>query len=162
MTEKNAARIDAGRAVVGKVVAEEVAKGNKQVRETVEPILEPGEKIKAMLPGGMPVGTVQRTEPTRRVQVNITQLTAWVEKNRPDQLQTNVADAYLAHLMDQCKRLGHAVDETTGEIIPGIELVEGSSSFRITPSKEGREYILRKLAELADIGILDLPAGPAE
>lgn len=155
-------RLDAGRAVVGKVVAEEIAKGNRELRALVEPLLEPGEKMKATLPDGMPLGTVQRTEKAKSVHVNLTELMAWVEKNRPDQLQTNIADAYLSHLMAQCKKLGHAVDERTGEVIPGIELREGSSSFRITPSEDGRAYIVQRLRDLSATGILDLPSGEGE
>jgi hypothetical protein len=158
MTEPNP-RIDAGRAVVGKVVAEEVSKGNKRIRELVEPLMEPGEKMKATLPGGMPVGNVQRTETARSVQVNMPELLAWVERNRPDQIQCIVADAYVSHLVTLCKKHGSAFDEATGEVIPGVELREGTSSFRITPSPEGRAYILQKLRELTDIGILDLPSG---
>lgn len=161
MTDENP-RISAGRAVVGKVVAEQLAAGNKAVRNTVEPLMEPGEKMKATLPGGMPIGTVQRTELAKSVNVNHTELLAWVRRNRPDQIEETVSPAYVAHLTAMCKTLGAAVDETTGEIIPGVELREGTSSFRVTPSDDGREYILRKLRELADIGILDLPAGTTE
>lgn len=161
MTEENP-RISAGRAVVGKVVAEELDKGNKTVRTIVEPLMEPGEKMKATLPGGMPIGTVQRTEVSRTVAVNPTELLAWVRKHRPDQIEEQVSPAYLTHLQEICRKHGVAVDEPTGEIIPGVELREGSSSFRVTPSAEGRDYILRKLRELADIGILDLPAGTTE
>lgn len=161
MTEENP-RISAGRAVVGKVVAEQLSAGNKAVRNLVEPLMEPGEKMKATLPGGMPIGTVQRTEVSNTVTVNPTELLAWVRKHRPDQIEEQVSPAYLAHLQEICRKHGVAVDETTGEIIPGVELREGSSSFRVTPSKEGREYVLQKLRELSDIGILDLPAGTTE
>jgi len=161
MTNENP-RISAGRAVVGKVVAEQLAAGNKEVRELVEPLMEPGEKMKATLPGGMPIGTVQRTEVAKRVDVNLDELLPWVRRNRPDQILETVADAYIAHLVDVCKKRGVAVDETTGEIIPGVELRDGSSSFRVTPSKDGKAYILQKLRELSDIGILDLPAGTTE
>lgn len=161
MTEENP-RISAGRAVVGKVVAEQLAAGNKAVRNTVEPLMEPGEKMKATLPGGMPIGTVQRTETSKVVRVYHDELLAWVKANRPDQIIEQVSETYVHHLQEICRKRGVAVDETTGEIIPGVELREGSSSFRITPSSEGREYILLKLRELADIGILDLPAGTTE
>lgn len=150
-------RLNAGRAIVGKVIAEEISKGNKRMRELVEPTLEPGEKVKAQLPGGLVVGSVQRTETPRAVRVNLTQLMPWVEKNRPDQMTSTIQDAYLTHLMQLCKKHGHAIDESTGEIIPGIELADGTPSFRVTPNEEGRAYILSRLAEIADIGILELP-----
>lgn len=161
MTEENP-RVSAGRAVVGKVVAEQLAAGNKEVRSLVEPLMEPGEKMKATLPGGMPIGTVQRTEVAKSVSINHTELLAWVRKNRPDQIEEQVSPTYVAHLQEMCRKHGVAVDETTGEIIPGVELRDGSSSFRVTPSTEGRAYILQKLRELRDIGILDLPAGTTE
>lgn len=155
-------RISAGRAVVGKVIAEEVAQGNKGLRELVEPLMDPGEMTNATLPDGTPIGTVRRKKPAKSVSVNPTELLAWVRKNRPDQIEERVAPAYAAYLAAMCKRLGDAVDETTGEIIPGVELREGSSAYLVEPSDEGRAYILQKLAELRDIGILDLPAGTTE
>lgn len=161
MTEENP-RISAGRAIVGKVVAEQLALGNKEVRNLVEPLMEPGEKMKATLPGGIPIGTVQRTEVSKVVRIHNNELLPWVKKHRPDQIQEFVSVAYVAHLQELCKKHGVAVDETTGEIIPGVELHEGTSSFRINPSDDGRAYVLQKLRELSDIGILDLPAGTTE
>jgi hypothetical protein len=144
-------RLDAARLVVAKVVMDRLKKYQEEIRERVQPQLVPGERIKAVLPGGTPVGNVQLTEEAKHIRCDIVQVTAWVKKHHPEEIQENVSDAYLTHLFNLAKRYGHAFDKETGEVIPGIELEPGSPSFRVTPSTDGRVHIENTYAGIGEL-----------
>lgn len=147
-------RETAARLALARVVGDKVREYIADARGDMEPQLEPGEKIKAVMPDGTAIGNVQRTERSKVVKVNLHQLAPWVEKNRPDQMARTIQDGYLTYLMKLCKEHGHAFDERTGEVIPGIELVEGESSFRVTPNDNARAIVAQTFHEF-----LALPGG---
>ena len=151
----------AGRAVIAKVFLENANGLAKAVRDVVEPGLEPGEHLTAQLGDGTRIGKVRRNE---RSQVAVTTdadaLLKWVAKNRPDEVVSvpTIRPAFLEYLRKLCKTNGYAFDETTGEIIPGIELQDGSAAYVVEPSAEGRALVQAKLADLVASGALELPA----
>lgn len=150
-------RVTAARLALARVVGDRVREYIATTRDDIEPQLEPGEKVKAVMPDGTVIGNVQRTECSQHVKVNLHQLAPWVEKNRPDQIARTIQDAYLTYLMKLCKEHGHAFDEKTGEIIPGIELVEGQSSFRVTPNENAKAIVAQTFHEF-----LALPSGEVD
>lgn len=80
-------------------------------------------------------------------------LLAWVKENRPDQLRQIVEPAYIKALLKQADAEGAAADEETGEIIPGIEIVETGSYVSVKPNELARD----RMAELIhDSGLLQL------
>jgi len=129
----------------------------------VEPSLAPEEKVSATLPDGTKVGTVGRTKVIRSAVVtDMKAFTEWVQQNRPDEMiipTPFVRASYLEHVKESTKRHGQAVDEATGEIIPGIELRDGTAMYRVTPTDEGREIILSRIKELIGAEMLALPPG---
>lgn len=145
-------RLDAARLVVAKVVADRLKKYQDELRRRVEPHLVPGERVKAVLPGGLPAGNVQLTEEGTRVRIDHREVLQWVKEHRPEEIQEHVNEAYLHHLTDLAKKHGHAFDKETGEEIPGIERLPGAPSFRVTPSADGRARIENHYA-----GLLELP-----
>lgn len=155
-------RTNAGRAVVAKILGEEASRLSRAIRDAIEPNLEPGEHVTAQLGDGTRVGKVRRNEQSvTAVVTDEPALKAWVEAHRPEEIVTTktIRSSYLDYLKALVKQHGMAFDETTAEIIPGIEAVEGSASFVVTPSPEGRALVKAKLAELAG-GLLELPASP--
>lgn len=148
----------AGRSIVAKVLAEEARKLGDHVRQMVEPALEPGEHLTGQLGDGTRVGKVRRNERATTAAVTDEQaLINWILEHRPDEVVPQIRPSYLEHLRAQVKAHGHAFDATSGEVIPGIEAVQGGSSFVVSPSAEGRELIRRRLAEMTG-GLLELPA----
>lgn len=155
----------AGRAVVAKVFVESASALSKAVRDVVEPGLEPGEHITAQLGDGTRVGKVRRNErSTVAVTTDEHALLKWVQRNRPDEVQSipTIRPAFLEYLRKQCKTHGFAFDETSGEIVPGIEAQEGSASYVVTPTDEGRALVKSRLADLIAGGVLELPASESE
>jgi len=150
----------AGRAIVAKVFVEEATRLAKAVRDVVEPGLEPGEHITAQLGDGTRVGKVRRNERSVvAVTTDADALLKWCRKNRPDEVELvpTIRPAFLEYLRKQCKEHGFAFD-AEGEIIPGIEGQEGSASYVVSPSPEGKALIQAKLSDLIASGVLELPA----
>ncbi|GJF06722.1 hypothetical protein [Pseudonocardia sp. D17] len=159
----------AARQLVAKVLADAIAAEVKAARAALEPTIRPGGKVVAVLPTGEEVGDVQRTKVAlSAVVTDEDALMAYVERARPDEIVTTraIRPSYLSALLADAKRQlddpdgdGLVVD-ADGEIVPGIELLPGSSSYRPTVSPAGRKVIRQKLADLlGPLGdVLELPA----
>jgi hypothetical protein len=151
----------AGRAVFAKIIADEVRAVAEAVKAEVKNRLVPGEHVTATLADGTRIGKVTLTEVPRTADiVDERALIDWLLEHRPDEVVPQVRPSFLEHLRRQVKEHGHAFDETTGEVIPGIELGEGTPGFRPAPSEEGRALVKARLNELLAGGLLELP--PAE
>lgn len=147
----------AARAVVARVIADEVKATQDSLRASIEPDMRPRETVTAVLPDGTEIGTVGRARPAQRVRVTDRDaLVTWVAEHRPDEITRDVSTAFMAYLETSARRHGHAVDTTTGEVIPGIEVVTGNPAYRVTPSDEGRALVLDRLGDL--LAGADLPA----
>lgn len=83
-------------------------------------------------------------------------LLEWVKANRPDQLRTLVEEAYVKSLLALAAEHGAAVDETTGEVIPGIEVMTGDPYLSTRPTAEARA---RMKDLLAGSPLLELAGG---
>ena len=155
-----AERLLAGQAIVARVVAEEVDATVKTLRTALEQRIAPNEKLAAELPDGTTIGTVGRSKPPRRPAVtDPAAVLAWVEANRPDEIVRSVNPAFIRWLESQARAHGVAIDPTTGEIIPGVEMVTGNPSYQPSATDEGRAVVLARLDELIRGGVLTLPAG---
>lgn len=151
-------RINAGRAVVGKWLSDEVRALVQASRDVVEPALEPGERVTAQLPDGTVIGSVTRGKPAESATVTDERaLLAWVKEHAPSELVTSVNPAFVELLKKRCKTAGYAHDDR-GEIVPGIELRTGSASYRPTVAPEAVPTLRSRLADLVAGGLLELPA----
>lgn len=65
-------------------------------------------------------------------------LLKWVKANRSDQLRQVVEDAYVKALLKSAVENGAAVDEETGEVIPGIEVAQGAPFVSARPTAEAK------------------------
>jgi len=80
-------------------------------------------------------------------------LLAWVKEHRPDQLRQVVEPAYVKALLKQADTEGAAADETTGEVIPGIEFVETNAYVSVKPNQLAKD----RMGELVtESGLLQL------
>jgi hypothetical protein len=147
----------AARALMAKVLAEEVASEVKRTRDALEPTIRPGGRVVGVLPDGTEVGAVVRGKrPVSAVVTDEAALLAYVERARPDEVVTtkSIRSTFRTWLLDEAKRqltdpegLGEFVDKD-GEIVPGIELAEGTPSYRPDVSPAGRARLRKVLAEL--------------
>lgn len=148
-------RLAAGRALFAKVLADEVAREVKRSRAAVEPTLVAGEKVKAVLPDGRVVGTVQLTEqPASVVVTDEAALLEYVKRTRPDEVLTReyVRESFLSYLKAMAREQlveGEAlVVDAQGEVVPGLELDYGTPRYLPTVPAPGRKAIREVLASL--------------
>jgi hypothetical protein len=152
-------RVIAGRAVVARWLSEEVRTLVTGVRNVLEPQMEPGERVTAQLPDGTVIGAVTIGKAAESASVTDQRaLLAWVKEHAPTEIVESVNPAYVDALKKRCKATGLAYDDVTGGIIPGIELVTGSSSYRPAVDPTQVPLLRRRIGELLSNGLLELPA----
>jgi hypothetical protein len=84
--------------------------------------------------------------------------TAWVAERYPHQLMQVVREAFTKKLLGEAVSAGDPVDPSTGEEIPGVELVTGDPYLMVRPAAGAVE----KMREtLLDSGLLQITGGPA-
>ncbi len=66
---------------------------------------------------------------------------SWVQTHRPGEVEQRVRDAYRRQLLDAASAAGAPVDPNTGEVIPGVEVADGTSYIATTFTPGGRERI---------------------
>lgn len=140
-------------------------------RSDLEPaareVLPVGSRIPVMLDGVL-AGTVSRPKPTTRSSVtNEARFRAWVEENRPDQMETvrQVRSSFTDVVRKSVKEHGGIVDPQTGEVIPvpGVEASEGDPVVRVELTSDAEAAIAAAWRNGdIDLGsVLALPAGEA-
>lgn len=160
----------AARQLVAKVLADAIAKEVKAARDELEPTIRPGGKVVAVLPTGEEVGDVQRSKVAlSAVVTDQAALMDYVERARPDEIVTTraIRSSFLTALLADAKSQLNDPDgdglvvDADGEVVPGIELLPGSSAYRPTVSPAGRKVIQARLSELLGpiADVLQLPAG---
>lgn len=151
-------RLLAGRQVFAKVIQADVKAAFDDTRERLEPLVDADGGIAAELPDGTRIGTVKRSKPKRSpAVVDEAALLAWVKVNRPEEIVEVVAAAFVDYLKCQARKYGVAVYEPTGEIVPGIEMRVGESSYLPQPDPDMVAVVRAKFAELIGRGLLALP-----
>lgn len=155
-------RLRAGRAVVARIIADEVKTTVDTLRGEIEPTMRPRETVTAELPDGTEIGTVGRAKATERPTVtDPAALLEWVRTHRPDEIVESVNPAYVKHLESTARKHGHAVDESTGEIVPGVEMVTGSASYRVAPTDDGRAAVFARLGDMLGGSVPAIESGGA-
>jgi hypothetical protein len=150
-------RVAAGRALFLKVLGDDVARLARDARDAVEPTLVAGEKVKATMPDGQVLGTVQLTEAPESVTItDPAALLAFVKRTRPDEVVTReeIRPAFLAHLRAMAREQitedthGGLVVDGSGEIVPGLALDLGTPRYVPTVTTSGRAAVRAALAAL--------------
>lgn len=166
----------AARALFARVLADEVAAEVAKARALLEPTMRPGARVPAVLPDGREIGAVTKSKRTTSAAVtDADALLDYVRRTRPDEVITThtIRSSYLTWLLGDAKAQLTNPDNTdglvvdgAGEVVPGISLVHGGSSYRPDVTAEGRAAVRQVLAELlgrelSEALALPQPAGDA-
>ena len=159
------------RAAVLKTLADEVETALATTKQAVVAGLEDSstDRAVARLPDGTKVASLPLSGGEARARVTDPDaLLAWMEANRPDEVVKTVRPDTVKALLAAANKDGHAVDDVTGEAIPGIEFAPATQYVSVTftkgrgPGEGGRDVIKRawQAGEL-DVRemILSLPEG---
>lgn len=154
-------RLLAGRQVFIRAIQAEVAAVDKDARERLEHRIGVDEKVAAELADGTRIGSVKRTKVSKTAKVtDYAALLAWVKQHRPDEVvvKESVSDAFVSWAKTSAKKHGAAVVEATGEVVPGVELSEGSASYVPEFDEDMLPLLRARYAELVSKGYLSLPS----
>lgn len=150
----------AGKQVFAKVIQSDIKAVFDDTREALEPRLEADESVAALLPDGTRIGSVKRSKAKRTpVVTDEAALLAWVRENRPEEIVESVRPAFVEYVKAQARKHGLAVYEATGEIVPGVEMREGSPAYLPQPDPAMVSVVRAKFVELISGGLLALPSG---
>lgn len=122
--------------------------------------LDIGDVKAASLDDGTLLGKITKAHGKRTPTVtDEAALIEWVRRTHPSEIVETVRPAYRSRLLASAGRHGDAVDETTGEIVPGIELRVGDPyvSFRSQPGLS--EIVAAHWDALAAEAVFHLPHG---
>lgn len=155
------------RAAVLKVLSEEVdlaiTEGKADLKEVMDAL---GIKsLKATLPDGTDVATVTLAGTSAAPKVtDPVKYLAWVQENRPGEVEPVVRKSYTDALLASMKETGEPVDPETGEVVPGVEFRSGTGYLSVTFGRAGaggRERIKQawQNRDLDLAGLIALPAG---
>jgi hypothetical protein len=119
-------------------------------------ILDEGDAKAASLPDGARLGKFTKTR--GRATPTITderKFLQWVQDRHPDEIEQTIRPAFRTKILDSAKKYGEAVDPTTGEVVPGIELRHGDPyiSFRSEPGYQ--QLVAERWHEIVGPRLLD-------
>jgi hypothetical protein len=148
----------AKRVVAAKLVGDEIKNIEKQAKAE---LLEQMEAVGARTldvegDDDVKLAVISKAKGRTSAKVDESALLAWVKANRPDQLREVVAPAYIESLKKHAVEHGAAVDEATGEVIPGIEVDTSDPSVSTRPTADARA-LMRDL--LKGSPLLELAGG---
>ena len=134
--------------VVLRVLKDEMARVEAEARRGLKAEMDVRERGVAKVPGpdgrNVPVGIVRidKGSESWRI-VDPAAFQAWVEENHPEQIEVveRVRPAFEARILKQCVATGGLADETTGEMIPGVQQVLGDPKLVVVPDDTAAQDI---------------------
>ena len=146
-----------------KVIADEVERRRGAVNEKLgAAFAETGTtQAPATLPDGTKVGTVSYAGVGGKAAVVVDEnaFLAWVLENYPDEVVTRVREDSKKKWLDGAKAAGKPIDTRTGEVIPGVEIVDSQPYVALRFARGGAEAIIAAwLAGRLDVPLLEAPA----
>lgn len=79
----------------------------------------------------------------------------WVKSNYPSEITETVRESFKAKVFTSAKTHGAAVDEKTGEMIPGVELHQGDPFISFRGERGFQEVVAAKWSELIGPSLLE-------
>lgn len=148
----------AKRVVAAKLVGDEIKAIEKDAKaELLEQMQNLGVRtLDVEGDDGTKLAVVSKSKGRTTAVVDESVLLAWVKANRPDQIREVVEPAYIDALKKLAVAHGSAVDESTGEVIPGIEVDTSDPSVSTRPTADAK-VLMRDL--LKGSSLLELAGG---
>jgi hypothetical protein len=147
----------AKRVVAAKLVGDEIKNIEKAAKaELLKQMNDLGVRTLDVEDDGVKLAAISKAKGRTTATVDESALLAWVKANRPDQIREVVEPAYINALKKLAEEHGAAVDEATGEVIPGIEVETGDPTVSTRPTAEAKA-LMRDL--LKGSSLLELAGG---
>lgn len=115
------------------------------------------ERIRVTDDDGVNLGAISVTagSPKARI-VDDRAFLAWVVDRYPGEVVQMVRESFARMLLEGATAAGEPVDKSTGEVVPGVEIVPGDPYLTVRPAAGAKE---RMRETVLASGLLQLPAG---
>lgn len=117
--------------------------------------LDEGDSKAATLPDGITLGKVTKTRgrltPTV---IDETAFLRWVQENHPEEIEPQVRPAFRAKIIETTKSYGVAIDPSTCEVVPGVELRTGDPFISFRPARGYQQIVADRWEEIAGPSLL--------
>lgn len=121
--------------------------------------MDTGDSKAAALEDGTPLGKVTKSRGRQTPTViDEPAFTAWVKARYPTEITETVRGSFTTRVLMSAKAYGAAVDESTGEVIPGVELRSGNPFISWRGDRGWEQVIAARWQELTQQAIA-LPGG---
>lgn len=148
----------ATRAAIVSALRSQVMEAYELARNEVGEQMNPGDRKAAQL-GNERLGYVVMTTGSTRFKVtNDDVFTQWVAEHHPEELVQAVRSSYRNKVLDDAKRFGQAVDVHSGELIPGVDVVQGAPYVTVKLAEDAGDIIAANW-EQARSHVPELPGG---
>ncbi len=124
-----------------KALRSRVAEAYETARNGTDNEMDVGDRKAVHLSDGK-LGDVIKANASRRAAVTDEEsFLKWVAKNHPEEIVQSVRPAFRSKILNDTKRYEEAVDVTTGEIVPGVELTKGEPYITVRLADDANERI---------------------
>jgi hypothetical protein len=152
-----------------KVLVTELGTAKSAADCEIRDMWRPSDRLTATLPNSKDVGTVTLAKGrTTAAVTDADAYEAWVRANHPDWIETVPATERINpdathRLTSAARKTGVAVDAETGEIVPGIDVVQGEPYPMVKLADDAREAVAEawQAGELTELvsGLLAIEGG---
>lgn len=122
--------------------------------------MDPGDRKAAQLGDGKLGHVTVANGSTRAKVTNEDAFTKWVADNHPDEIVQAVRPSYVNKILSDAKHYGQAVDVTSGELIPGVDVAVGNPYVTVKLAEDAAEIIAANW-DTALRHVPELPGGGA-
>jgi hypothetical protein len=134
----------AARAVVFQVL-EQAAKQHKDAAKAELSMMEPGDTLAGKWDGQLLGKATMTTGRSKIVVTDEKKLIEWLQYHHPDEIVMSINPAYLRLLESRAKEVGGVIDGQ-GEVIPGLELVNGDPYVSVRKEKDAPFVVAQLLS----------------
>lgn len=118
-----------------------VAEAYEIARNDTAEVMDAGDRKSARLGSGE-LGKVVKTNGSTRAKITDEQaFTKWVAQHHPDEVIQAVRQSYLNKVLADAKHYGQGVDTATGELIPGVDVVQGNPYVTVKLTDDAADLI---------------------
>lgn len=149
---------EASRVAILKALRNTVSEAYETARNDTGNEMDVGDR-KAVSLGDGKLGDVLKASGSRRAAVtDEDSFLKWVAEAHPEEIVQSVRSAFRTKILNDTKRYGQAVDVTTGELVPGVELTVGEPYITVRLADEANDRIAAHWSEVL-AQLPELPGG---
>lgn len=145
----------AAKVLLAKILGDHIGSLIKDSKADLVLEMAPGDRVAVgpdALGGAAQLGAVTMTRGRQVAKVlDRKAFLAWVLKHHESETYVEVRPAFERYILDVALAEGIAVDRETGEVIPGVQIVDSDPYLMVKPTNEAREVLIARLEQRLEL-----------